>query len=117
MIAKEIASIMESMKAKDIVLLDVGEKIKITDYFLIASGSNRRMLQAIAHEIEKGLKQTFGLRPRIEGLQIGWWILMDYGDVVVHLFQDEARSYYDLENLWADAPRVDWKMPDKDRAI
>ncbi len=105
------------MKAKDITLLDVGERIKITDYFIIATGDNRRMVQALAVEVDKKLKAECSLKSRIEGLQVGWWVLMDFGEVVVHIFRDEARAYYDLDNLWADAPRVDWREPGKEQAV
>lgn len=77
------------------------------DYFVIASGSSRRQLHAISEEIDRVLEQELGdQRMGIEGYQESHWILLDYGDVVVHLFDDNTRSYYGLEDLWSDAPRV-----------
>ncbi len=92
-------------KARELVVLDVGKLLGITDYFLICSGSSDRQVRTIAEAIEVKLKQD-GLRPlRSEGGADGGWILIDYGDFIVHVFSDEMRSYYDLERLWKDAPR------------
>lgn len=89
------------------VVLDVGELLGITDYFVIASGSNTRQVRTIADEVERGVREAGGGSPlRSEGLDDARWVLVDYGDFVVHVFLDEARDYYDLERLWADAPRV-----------
>jgi ribosome-associated protein len=90
------------------VAIDVGELLVITDYFVIVSGSNDRQVRAIAEEVERQVKQSPGGRsPRtIEGLDDARWVLMDYGDFVVHVFLDEIRRYYDLERLWGDAPRL-----------
>ena len=89
------------------VVLDVGDIIAITDYFVISSGRNDRQVRAIAEEVERRVKMEGGPSPRtVEGLDDARWVLMDYGDFVVHVFSDEARSFYDLERLWADAPRL-----------
>jgi ribosome-associated protein len=94
-------------KAYDLVLLDVQEISSFTAYFLICSGRSDRQVQAIARSIEDDLKKM-GIRPLgMEGLERGKWILMDYDDVVVHVFLDPVRKFYDLEGLWLDAPRVD----------
>jgi ribosome-associated protein len=94
-------------KAYDLVLLDVQKISSFTAYFLICSGRSDRQVQAIARSIEDDLKKM-GMRPLgIEGLEGGQWILMDYEDVVVHVFLDPVRKFYDLEGLWLDAPRVD----------
>ncbi|MDA8039245.1 MAG: ribosome silencing factor [Actinomycetota bacterium] len=92
------------------VVIEVGDLLAITDYFVIASGTNDRQVRAIAEEVEHRVRREGGGSPRcIEGLDDARWVLMDYGDFVVHVFNDEARSYYDLERLWGDAPRLDWQ--------
>jgi ribosome-associated protein len=93
----------------DIIVLDVGDIISITDYFVIASGSNTRQVRTIVETIEEQLREQDGARPRAEeGRQEGSWVLLDYGDIVVHVFLEETREYYGLERLWTDAPRLDW---------
>ena len=94
-------------KAFDLVLLDVQNVSSLAAYFLLCSGRSDRQVQAIARSIEEDLKKM-GIRPLgIEGFERGKWILMDYDDVVVHVFLDPIRKFYDLEGLWLDAPRVD----------
>ena len=98
-----------SKQARDVVILDVRELIVITDYFLIASGTSDRQVRTIAEEIERSVKEA-GLRPvRREGEREGHWALLDFVDFVAHIFLDEDRQFYDLERLWADAPRVEWE--------
>ncbi|MFI5041680.1 MAG: ribosome silencing factor [Acidimicrobiales bacterium] len=98
-----------SKKADDVVILDVGGVLAITDSFVIASAPNDRQVRAIVEEIERRLKEVGGPSPlRMEGVREGEWALLDYGDFVVHVFLDETRKFYDLERLWADAPRVAW---------
>jgi ribosome-associated protein len=95
-------------QAEDIVILDVHDLIVITDFFVICSGSTDRQVKTVVEEVERALR-GLGLRPvRREGEQESRWVLLDYVDVVVHVFADEERAYYELERLWADAPRVDW---------
>ena len=94
-------------KAFDLVLLNVQNVSSLAAYFLLCSGRSDRQVQAIARSIEEDLKKM-GIRPLgIEGFERGKWILMDYDDVVVHVFLDPIRKFYDLEGLWLDAPRVD----------
>jgi ribosome-associated protein len=96
-------------KAENTVVLDVGEVLSITDAFVITSGNNRRQVLTIAEEVEAQVKVVGGPSPiRVEGLTDAQWVLLDYGDFVVHVFLDEVRRYYDLERLWADAPALDW---------
>jgi ribosome-associated protein len=96
-------------KGHDIVVLDVGDIISITDFFVIASGGNTRQVRTIVESIEQQLREQGDARPRAEeGREDGSWVLLDYGDIVVHVFLEETREYYGLERLWADAPRVDW---------
>ena len=94
----------------DPVILAVGEIIAITEYFVIASAPSGRQVRTIVEEIERRIKADSGVAPiSVEGTRDASWVLIDYGDVVVHVFLGETRDYYDLERLWADAPRVDWQ--------
>ena len=99
-------------QGSDIVVLDVGEIISITEAFVIVSATNTRQVRTIVDEVELAIKVLGGdddEGPRsVEGLHDASWVLMDYGDIIVHVFLAETRSYYDLERLWADAPRLDW---------
>lgn len=106
----EAADAASSKKAERIVILDVSELLVITDYFLVCNGSNDRQVRTIADEVEKRLRESRNVKPfRREGEREGRWILLDYVDFVVHVFGPEERDYYDLERLWADAPRVSYK--------
>ncbi len=90
-------------------MLDVGDIISITDFFVIASGSNTRQVRTIVDAVETQLRERAAVRTRAaEGREGASWVLLDYGDLVVHVFLDETREYYRLDRLWADAPRVDW---------
>jgi ribosome-associated protein len=92
-----------------IVVLDMRELIVITDYFVIASASSERQARTIVDEVEKALRDL-GVKPlRREGESEGIWVLLDYVDVVVHVFRAEERDFYDLERLWGDAPTVEWE--------
>ena len=96
-------------KGEDPVILEVGEVLAITDAFVITSGANARQVRTIAEEVEAKVAEECGPKPlRIEGLDDARWVLLDYGDFVVHVFLEEVRRYYDLERLWSDAPRVEW---------
>ena len=94
-------------KATDITALNVGETLVVTDYFLIATGANDRQVHAIAESVEDALREA-GVKPiGTEGEKELKWVLLDYGDFVVHVFQASEREFYRLEKLWSDAPRVD----------
>ncbi len=93
-------------KALDLVVLDLRPVATFTDYFLIASGTNVRQVQAIADEITERLKREGTRAARIEGYQTAEWVLVDYGDFIVHIFEDKARRFYDLERLWREGSRV-----------
>ncbi len=93
-------------KALDPVVLDLREIASFTDYFLIASGTNQRQVQAIADEVVEQLKKDGTRAARVEGYNTAEWVLVDYGDFVVHVFEEKARRFYDLERLWRDAVRV-----------
>ncbi|MGA3216498.1 MAG: ribosome silencing factor [Acidimicrobiales bacterium] len=98
------------------VVLEVGDLLGITDHFVITSGSNVRQVRTIAEEVEKLVKARGGGSPRyVEGLDDARWVLIDYGQFVVHVFLDDARHFYNLERLWADAPRVDQPWPEGER--
>jgi ribosome-associated protein len=100
----------DDKKALDIVVLDVGEIISITEMFVLVSGTNTRQVKTIAEEVELALKVYEDEAPRaVEGLDDATWVLLDYGDVIVHVFLAETRDYYDLDRLWSDAPAVDWR--------
>jgi ribosome-associated protein len=97
-------------KGEDIVILDVGDILGIAEAFVITSAPNTRQVRTIVEEVEKQLREKAEARPRsVEGLDDASWVLMDYGDVVVHAFLTETRSFYGLERLWADAARVPWE--------
>lgn len=93
----------------DLVLLDVSELLWITDVFVIASGTSRPHVQSLAEDVELKLKQAERRALRIEGQREGKWVLLDYGDVVIHIFQPDTRDFYGLERLWGDAPRLTWE--------
>ena len=95
-------------KAFDIVAIDLREIVSFTEYFIIASGTNMRQVQAVSDEITEKLKERLNSRViRIEGYPTGEWILLDYGDFIVHIFEQKAREFYNLERLWRDAKRVE----------
>lgn len=94
-------------RGRDIVILDLRELTTIFDYFVIATGTSRRQLHAMSEEIDHALEQGMGDRRQgIEGYEQSSWILLDYGDVVIHLFEAETRAYYALEDLWGQAKRI-----------
>ncbi len=94
---------------EDTVILSVGGALTITDAFVITSGSNSRMIRTMAEEVEEQIKRAGGPAPRrIEGLDDARWVLMDYGDFVVHLMATEARHFYQIDRLWSDVERWDW---------
>ena len=100
------SKIIKERKAINPILFDVGKLTSITDYFLITSGNSSRQVQAISRHLsrkmrEKGLK-VYG----VEGEREGHWVLMDYGDLVIHIFYQPVREFYDLEGLWIEAPRI-----------
>jgi ribosome-associated protein len=95
-------------KAFDLIALDLREVASFTEFFIIASGANHRQVQAISDEIEEQLKKQLSSRPvRTEGYSAAEWVLMDYGDFMVHIFEKNAREFYDLERLWRDARKVE----------
>jgi ribosome-associated protein len=87
----------------------VTKQLKVADYFVIATGQNRNHVRAIFNELHVRLKAAGETHRPVEGADLGWWIVMDYGDVIVHLLQDEAREFYDIERLYADCKLADWE--------
>ena len=99
--------------ASDVVILEVGEVLVVADEFVVCSAANDRLVRAIVDEVERQVGEAADIRGntkplRIEGRDERRWVLMDYGDVVVHVFLQEVRDYYELERLWGDVPRVEW---------
>jgi iojap-like ribosome-associated protein len=102
----------EAKSGEDTVILAMGELLGVTDAFVITSGRTSRQVKAIVDEVELQVKGSGGQSPlRVEGLTDARWVLMDYGEFLVHVFLDEAREFYDLEHLWLDAPRISWALP------
>jgi len=95
-------------KAFDMIALDLRSIASFTEFFVIASGTNQRQVQAIADEINEQLKKQLARRPvRVEGYSSGDWVLLDYGDFIAHIFNHDSREFYDLARLWRDARRVE----------
>jgi ribosome-associated protein len=103
------ARIGEDNKGKDILVLDMRGLTPLYDFFVIMTGSSRRQIHTLAEEIDAALAAEGEKRLSISGYQASRWVVQDYGDIVVHVFDKEARDYYALEELWADAPRLDWQ--------
>ena len=99
----------DEKKANEIVVLDVGDTIGITDVFVIMSAPNTRLVSFLAEEVERAVKEAGGNGPiASEGLAESNWVLLDFGGFIVHVFLEETRRFYDLERLWSDAPRIEW---------
>ncbi len=108
--AEAAAAAISGKKGQDIALLDVSEKVVVTDVFVIATGTSTRHVKSLVDEVEERLHRDLDRKPlRREGKEHGHWVLLDYGDVVVHVFDQETRDYYQLERLWADAPVLDFE--------
>lgn len=100
----------DDKKADDTIVLSVGELLNITEYFVVTSAPNRRLVRTIVETIEEQVRDRHERSTlRIEGLSEQQWVLMDFGDVVVHVFTDEMRQYYEIERLYRDVPRVEWQ--------
>jgi len=104
------ATAAEAKSGHDVVVIHVAEIISIIDDFVLVSAPNTRLVLTIVDEVERAIRELDGGAPiGVEGRDDASWVLLDYGDVVVHVFLTETREYYDLERLWADAPVVDWE--------
>ena len=107
------ARIGDDNRGRDILVLDLRSATSLVDYFVIVTTSSRRQSVAIASEIDAEMKRQGEVKLGREGTEEGRWVLVDYGDFVVHVFSEDARTYYSLENIWGDAPRVDWVDPNR----
>jgi ribosome-associated protein len=113
--ARELACVAaraaDEKKADHTLVLAVGEVLAITDYFVIASASNRRLVKSVVDAVEDAVREALGRSPlRIEGASEQQWVLVDFGDVVVHVFAEEIRMYYEIERLYRDVPKIDWAV-------
>jgi ribosome-associated protein len=107
--ARMAAKIADDNRAKDILLLDLRGATPLLDFFVIATATSRRQANAIAIEIDAEMKKIGERKLGMEGSEEGRWILIDYGDFVVHIFSGEGRTYYALEEIWGDAPQLSWR--------
>lgn len=111
--AQKAANILDENKAEDVVILEVGDHIWITDYFIIATGQSRPHIKFLQQELAEKLSEDIDEDPSIsEGSADEEWLLSDYGDVIVHIFTEDQREYYNLEGLWADAEQIPAKIND-----
>jgi ribosome-associated protein len=103
------ARVAADHKARDILVLDMRGITPLYDYSVLVTGQSRRQIHTLAEQIDAALHSDGEERLGIEGYEASRWVVQDYGDVIVHVFDPETRSYYALEELWADAPRLDWE--------
>jgi ribosome-associated protein len=108
-VATTAARAADEKQGRNILVLEVGKVLGIADLFVVLDAPNRRLVRTLVDEIEQAIRRTTGRSPRrVEGLREQQWVLLDYGDVVVHVFLDEIRRFYEIERLYRDAPVVDW---------
>jgi ribosome-associated protein len=107
------AETCDEKKAKDIAVLDVRKITSISDYFIVCSTSNERQARAIAESMRMKMKEMGRREMGVEGMEDGRWVLQDFGDIVLHIFHETQREFYDIEGLWADAKKVRWKKTSK----
>jgi len=107
--ARLCAQTASDQKARDILILDMRALTRLYDFFILITGSSRRQIHNIAEEIDAAMRACSDVRLSIEGYEASKWVVQDYGDVIVHVFDPPTREYYALEDLWADAPRVGWE--------
>ncbi|HZS94880.1 MAG TPA: ribosome silencing factor [Chloroflexota bacterium] len=105
-VARKIVDVAVDRKASDVTLVEVGKVTTLADYFVIATGNSERQLRAVANAIREAMKEDGITLLREEGPADAGWILLDYGQVIVHLFSEEQRAYYDLERRWVEAPTL-----------
>ncbi len=109
-LARTAARIADEEHGVDVLVLEVGDVLAITEYFVIVSASNRRLVRALVGEIETQSRAITGRSPRwVEGVHEHQWVLIDYGDVVIHVFLAEVRQFYEIERLYRDVPSIDWR--------
>ena len=109
LLAELAARAADEKQGRNIVVLDVGDILGIAELFVVLDAPNRRLVRTLVDEIEQQVREVTGRSPRrTEGVREQQWVLMDYGDVVIHVFLDEIRRFYEIERLYRDAPVVDW---------
>lgn len=106
-LARVAIAALEDKKAEDVRIIDIGGVSVLADYFIIASGNNRVQVQAMADEVEDKLGRAGAIPKQIEGYQAGNWVLLDFGDVIIHIFDAQNRLFYDLERIWKDGTQID----------
>lgn len=106
------ARIVADNKGRDILVLDMRSCTPLFDFFIIATGTSRRQIHTLAEETDAALRAEGDTRIGIEGYEASKWIVQDYGDIMIHVFDSDTRDYYKLEELWSDAPKVDWEHED-----
>lgn len=110
MLYQDVISLLQEKKAEDIVVLDISSQTVMAEYFIICTGRSTTQVRALADHVSDSLKQKQNILAKgIEGLSESKWVLLDYGDVIVHVFRSEEREYYNLERLWADAKQIEVK--------
>jgi len=113
-LSRYIADALDQKQGRDIVIIDVEKLVGYTSYFVLASGRSDRQVQALIENVRQVLKHAYDLLPLgVEGVRGGKWALADFGDVVVHVFREDERNFYDLEGLWSDAPRIEYQPQEK----
>jgi ribosome-associated protein len=106
--ARLCARTAADQKARDILILDMRGITRLYDYFVLTTGASRRQIHTITEEVDAAMRAAGDVRLSVEGYEASTWVVQDYGDVIVHVFDPRAREYYSLEDLWADAPHVPW---------
>lgn len=108
-LAIAVARAADDAHATDVVIFHVGDVLAVTEYFVVAGASNRRLVNAIVEDVEAAMKEQLDRAPvRVEGVREQQWVLVDYGDVIVHVFLEDVREFYEIERLYTDVPKVDW---------
>jgi len=108
-LAVAVARAADDAHATDVLIFHVGDVLGVTEYFVVAGASNRRLVNAVVEDVEAAMKEELDRAPlRVEGVREQQWVLIDYGDVVVHVFLEEVREFYEIERLYTDVPKVDW---------
>ena len=108
--ARTAAAAIDDKKGEDILALDLSGLLVVTDVFLVATGTSTRHVKTLVDDAEEALRDVDRRPIRREGVDYGEWVLLDYGDLVIHVFDRETRAYYELERLWADAPAIDLEL-------
>ena len=110
-----IAQAAQDKKAEDVMILEIGELTSIADYFILISGDSERQVRGLAAIIDKAMSTQYDIHPVMEGKETATWILLDYGDIIVHIFRSDIRQLYALEKMWADAPQI--PIPELERPV